>query len=230
MPPGDSDEAWIPLGPLTKEQAAKLTARSDTEITGARLSRSFPQELLLAINEEVENRPAERGEKAGSRAYHFRRINTYYYLLALDDPKKTRFASKEEWDRAQSVTMRHSDDPAQPDGAAQPDGPTEPPGQTVAGTVPPYRHFPKTGSTWGSPPRLSADEWIAVFSYSKEGQGGKIFVDIFDQRLGDKYLSTTLPSTGEPNTLLKNAFWIDGGYILLPLTPSLDSFAFWRLP
>jgi hypothetical protein len=48
--------------------------------------------------------------------------------------------------------------------------------------------------------------------------------------LGDKYLSTTLPSTNPPNALFKNAIWIDGGYILLPLTPSLDSFAFWRLP
>ena len=228
--PGDSDEVWIPLSPLTKEQAARLTARSDTEVKEVRVSRAFPQELLLAINEEVENRRAERGEKDGGRDYHFRRINTYYYTLALDDPTKARFASKEEWDRAQTVTTRQADGPAQSDGAAQADGPTAPSGQTVVGTVPPYRHFTKTGPAWGSPPRLSAGEWIAVFSYSGEAPDGKIFVDIFDQRLGDKYLSTTLPSTNPPNALFKNAIWIDGGYILLPLTSSLDSFAFWRLP
>ena len=216
--PGESDEVWIPLGPLTKEQAEKLTARSDTEIKEVRLTRDFPQKLLLAINEEVENRRAERGEKDGSRDYHFRRINSYYYALALDDPTRTRFASKDEWDRAQSVTTRHSD------------GPSEAPRGKVAGTVPPYRQFAKSGTSWGSPPRLSAGEWIAVFSYDGAGQDRKMFVDVFDQRLGDKFLSTELPLTATPDALFKGAVWIDGGYILLPLDPSLDSFAFWRLP
>ena len=218
LTPGASDEVWIPLSPLTKEQAAKLTARDETEIKEVRLSRAFPQELLLAINEEVENRRAERGEKDGSRDYHFRLINTYYYVVALDNPSRTRFASKEEWDRAQSVTTRRSD------------GPAEAPRETVVGIVPPYRRFSKTGTSWGSPPRLSAGEWIAVFSYSGDGQDAKIFVDVFDQRLGEKLLSTTMPSTASPNALFKGALWIDGGYILLPLNPSLDSFAFWRLP
>ena len=215
LTPGESDEAWIPLSPLTKEEAARLTARDDTQIKDVRVTRAFPQELLLAINEEVENRRAERGEKDGSRDYHFRRINTYFYALALDDPTHTRSASKEEWDRAQGVTSR------------RPDGPTEASGETLVGTVPPYRRFPKTGTSWGSPPSLSAGEWIAVFSYNGDG---KVFVDVFDQRLGEKYLSTSLPSTTTPNALFKNALWIDGGYILLPLKPSLDSFAFWRLP
>lgn len=100
----------------------------------------------------------------------------------------------------------------------------------MVGTVPPYRQFPKTGISLGSPPRLSADEWLAVFSYSGDRLDGKMFVDVFDQRLGDKLLSTTLPLPAAPNELLKGALWIDGGYILLPLNPSLDSFAFWRLP
>jgi len=213
--PGESDEVWIPLGPLTKEQAAELTARSETEIKEVRLSRDFPQQLFLAVNEEVENRRAERGEKDGSRDYHFRRINTYYYAIDLADPARTRLASKEEWDRAQSVTTRRSD------------GPAEAPREKVAGTIPPYRQFAKTGTSWGSPPRLSAGEWIAVFSYDGAGQ---MFVDVFDQRLGDKFLSTELPLSAAPDALFKGAVWIDGGYILLPLNASLDSFAFWRLP
>ena len=73
---------------------------------------------------------------------------------------------------------------------------------------------------------LSAGEWIAIFSYSKDS----LFVDVYDQRLGDKLLSTTLPSTVAPNELFKNAMWIEGGYILLPLNESLDSFALWQLP
>ena len=218
LTPGASDEVWIPLSPLTNEQAAKLTARSDTEIKEVRLSRTFPEELLLAVNEEVENRRVDRGQKDGARDYHFRLINTYYYAIALDNPTHTRFASKEEWDRGQSVTTRRSD------------GPLETPRETVVGTVPPYRQFPKTGTAWGSSPRLSAGEWIAVFSYSGAGQDGKIFVDVFDQRLGDRFLSTSLPSIASPDELLKGALWIDGGYILLPLNPSLDSFSFWRLP
>lgn len=218
LTPGASDEAWIPLSPLTPEQIAKLTARDDTDIKEVRVSRGFPQELLLAINEETENRRIERQQKDGGRDYHFRLIYTYYYALALDDPSRTRFASKEEWDHAQGVRTRRAD------------GPSEPPRETVIGTVPPYRQFSKTGSFWGSPARLSADEWIAVFSYSGEADDRKLFVDVFDQRLGDKLMSTTLPSSAARDELLKRALWSDGGYILLPLNSSLDSFAFWRLP
>lgn len=218
LAPGAFDEVWIPLSPLTKEQAAKLTARSETQIAEVRLSRVFPQELLLAINEEAENRKVHREQRDGDRNYHFRLINTYYYTVSLDNPTLTRFASKEEWDRGQAVTFRRSDIPP------------ETPGETVAGTMPPYRQFPKTGSSWGSPSRLSAGEWIAIFSYSEDRPDGKIFVDIFDQRLGDNFLSTTLPVAVAPNELLRGALWIDGGYILLPLNSSFESFAFWRLP
>ena len=73
---------------------------------------------------------------------------------------------------------------------------------------------------------LSAGEWIAIFSYSKD----HLFVDVYDQRLGDKLLSTSFPITVAPNELFKNAIWIEGGYILLPLNKSLDSFALWQLP
>ena len=218
LPPGASDEVWIPLSPLTKEQAAKLTARSDTEITEVRLSRTFPQELFLAINEETENRPVNREQRDGGGNYHFRLISTYYFAVALDHPTQTRVATKEEWDRAQTVTTRRSE------------APSEAVAETVIGTIPPYRQFAKTGTSWGSPPRLSAGEWIAVFSYSGDVQDGKMIVDVYDQRLGDKLLSTTLPSTVAPNELFKGALWIEGGYVLLPLNTSLDSFALWQLP
>lgn len=218
LAPGRFDEVWIPLSPLTKEQAAKLTARSETTVTEVRLSQVFPQELLLAINEEIENRQVHREQRDGDRNYHFRLINTHYYAVALDNPTLARVASKEEWDRGQAVTIR------------RPDIPPETPGETVTGTIPPYRQFPKTGTSWGSPPRLSAGEWIAIFSYSGDQPDGKIFVDIFDQRLGNNFLSTTLPFAIAPNELLRGALWIDGGYILLPLNSSFESFAFWRLP
>jgi len=73
---------------------------------------------------------------------------------------------------------------------------------------------------------LATGEWIAIFSYSKD----RLFVDVYDQRMGDKLSSTVLPSTVAPNELFKNAMWIEGGYILLPLNKSLDSFALWQLP
>ena len=212
--PGQRDEVWIPLVPLTKEQAAKLTAPYDTEISEVRVSRSTA-ELMFALKVETENRRVNRQQRDGSGAYHLKVVSTYYYALSLDNPTQTRFASKEEWDRSQKVRSERATSA------------TAPAAKTVKGTYPPYRQFPKTGSTWGSPPLLTAGEWIAIFSYSPEG---KMFIDVYDQRIGDKLVSTALPFTVAPNELFKNATWIDGGYILLPLNASLDSFAFWQLP
>jgi hypothetical protein len=212
VPAGARNEVWIPLIPLTKEQAAKLTAPYDTEISEVRVSPSAA-ELMFSIREETENRRVNRQQRDGAGEYHFKVVNTYYYAVSLDNPTQTRFATKEEWERGQKIRS----DRATTASAAE----------TVKGTYPPYRQFPKTGTTWGSPPALSAAEWIAVFSY---GPDREMFVDVYDQRLGDKLLATALPYTVAPNGLFKNAMWIEGGYILLPLNASLDSFALWRLP
>jgi len=212
VPAGARNEVWIPLVPLTKEQAAQLTAPYDTEISEVRVSSTA--ELMFAIKEETENRRVNRGQRDGSGEYHFKVVSTYYYAVSFANPAHTRFASKEEWERGQKVrSERAASAPA-------------PPADTVKGTYPPYRQFPKTGTTWGSPPLLTARELVAIFSYSKD----QLFVDVYDQRMGDKVLSTALPSTVAPNELFKNAMWIEGGYILLPLNESLDSFALWQLP
>lgn len=214
-PPAARHEVWIPLAPLTKEQAAKLTAPYDTEISEVRLSRPSAAELMFEIKEETENRRVSRGQRDGSGEYHFKVVSTYYYAVSLENTRQTRFASKEEWEHGQKLRSDRATSAAAP--AAK----------VVKGTYPPYRQFPKTGATWGSPPLLGAGgEWIAIFSYNPD----RLFVDIYDQRLGDKLLSTALPSTVAPNELFKNAMWIEGGYILLPLNKSLDSFELWRLP
>lgn len=212
-PVGERHEVWIPLVPLTKEQAAKLTAPYDTEIAEVRVSPSTA-ELMFAIKEETEHRRVNRQQRDGSGAYHLKIVHTYYYAMSIDNPTQTRFASKEEWERGQKVRSERATSA------------TAPAAEVVKGTDPPYRQFPKTGPTWGSPPMLSAGEWIAIFSYSQD----RLFVDVYDQRLGDKLLSTALPSTVAPNELFKNAMWIEGGYILLPLNKSLDSFVLWQLP
>ncbi len=213
MPAGERHEVWIPLVPLTKEQAAKLTAPYDTEIAEVRVSQ-ISGELMFVIKEETEHRRVSRQQRDGSGAYHLKVIHTYCYAVSLDNPTQTRFASKEEWERGQKVRSERATSA------------TAPAAEVVKGPYPPNRQFPKTGTTWGSPPMLSAGEWTAIFSYSKD----RLFVDVYDQRLGDKLLSTALPSTVAPNELFKNAMWIEGGYILLPLNKSLDSFAFWQLP
>jgi len=216
LPAGARNEVWIPLVPLTKEQAMKLTAPHETEISEVRLSaQPLPTELLLAIKEETEHRRVNRQQRDGAGEYHYKGVSTYYYALSLDNPAQTRFASKDEWDRGRAVRFVRSTSA------------TTEPGETVKGTYPPYRPFPKTGNKWGSPPLLTASEWIAIFSY---GDAGKMFVDVYDQRRGDKLMSTTLSSTVSPDELFKNALWVEGGYILLPLNASLDSFAFWQLP
>lgn len=218
LPPGDRDEVWIPLIPLTKEQAEKLTARAETEISEARWTRD---ELLVAINEETENRRVNRLQRDGTGDYHLRVIDTYYYAISLDNPTRTRVVTKEEFKRAQT---RRSGRPKTEPGPA---------GDTVAGPFPPHRQFPKSGTTWGSPAVLIAGEWIAVFSYNENRQqaaAGEIFVDVYDQRMGYKLMTTALPFATSPNELLKHATWIEGGYILLPLNASFDSFALWQLP
>ena len=218
LPPGDLDEVWIPLIPLTKEQAEKLTARSETEIREVRWSRD---ELLVAINEETENRRVNRLQGDGAGDYHLRIISTYYYAISLDNPTQTRVATKDEFKRVQT---RRSDRPNTEPGPA---------GDTISGPFPPHRRFPKTGTTWGSPAVLIAGEWIAVFSYNEKGRQGaarEIFVDVYDQRMGHKLMMTALPVAISPNELFKHATWIEGGYILLPLNASFDSFALWQLP
>lgn len=211
-PAGERHEVWIPLVPLTKEQAAKLTAPYDTEIAEVRVSSTA--ELMFAIKEETEHRRINRGQRDGSGEYHLKVVYTYYYAVSLENPTQTRFASKEEWEHGQKVRSERATSA------------TTPPADTVKGTYPPNRQFQKTGATWGSPPMLSAGEWIAIFSYNQD----RLFVDVYDQRMGDKLLSTALPSAVAPNELFKNAMWIEGGYMLLPLNESLDSFAFWQLP
>jgi hypothetical protein len=221
VPAGSSHPVWIPLIPLTKAQAAKLTAPVETEISDVRL---LGTELLLAITEETENRRANRQQRDGAGDYHYKLISTYYYAMPLDHPLQTRFASKEEWDRSRSVTNSRA--------TISP----EPLGKTVKATYPPNRLFPKTGTTWGSPATLSAGQWIAVFSYSRNVRdadwngAGVTYVDVYDQRLGDKLSSTALRSTDAPDKLFKQALWIEGGYMLLPMNSSLDSFALWQLP
>ena len=148
-------------------------------------------------------------------------ISTYYYAVSLDNPTQTRVASKEEFKRVQSRRDN------------RPEAEVTPAGDTITGSVPPHRHFPKTGTTWGSPAALGAGEWIAVFSYNENAHqpaAGDMFVDVYDQRTGNKLMSTALPFTGSPNELFKRAVSMEGGYILLPLKASFDSFALWQLP
>jgi hypothetical protein len=210
-------EAWTPLIPLTKEQAARITAPSPTELFEVRLSaQSSPRELLLAIKEETENSLRNRAGGDGAGDYNLRVFSTYYYAVSLDDLTQTRFASKEEWERGRVV--RSSSYKISLDETMD----------TMGGKRRAYRPFPKTGASWGSPMALSAGEWIAVFSHTEEA--GKLFVDIFERRAGNKFSSTEFPYTGSANALFNASVWIEEGYLIVPLNSSFTSFAFWKLP
>ena len=218
LPAGAKDEVWIPLVPLTKEQAQKLTAPNELEISEVRWAHEqFPGELMFAIKEDTENRRVNRQARDGAGDYHYRVISSYYYAIRPDNPTQVRFANKAEWDRGRPVRLLKREMTVV--------------GETVKGAMPPHRRFPKTGTLWGSPPALSAGEWIAVFSYTEDARTtGRMFVDVYDERLGHQLSSTTLPFTVSPNELFKRAVWIEGGYVLLPLDASLNSFALWQLP
>jgi len=220
VPAGFSHPVWTPLVPLTKEQAAKLTAPSETEIMETRLlDQGAGAEVVFAIREETENRTeSRRQQRDGAGDYNYRLFNTYYYAFSLENPTQTRFATKEEWDHARSLTNRHAEILPQPEK------------DTITGTIPPQRPLSKSGKSWGSPQALSAGEWMAVFSYDGQGSNTRAIVDVYEQRLGYKLFTTTLPVSTSPNELFKHAFWIEKDYMLLPLNSSLDSFALWRLP
>ncbi len=222
IPAAVRHEAWTPLVPLTKEQAARITAPSPTELFEVRVSaQSTPGELLLAIKEETENRAQYRGGRDGAGDYNLRVFSTYYYALSLDDLTQTRFASKEEWERGRKL------------GSGSHNPSLDETIDTFGGKRRAYRPFPKTGASWGTPMALNAGKWIAIFSYTGE-QGanatGKLFVDIFETRPGNKFSSTALPYTGSANALFDAAVSIEEGYVILPLDTSFNSFVFWKLP
>ncbi len=215
------NEAWTPLIPLTKEQAARITAPSPTELFEVRLSaQPAPRELLLAIKEETENRNTSRGGVDGAGDYNLRVFSTYYYAVSLDDRTQARFATKEEWERGRPLSSGRT--------KISLDDTTE----TYGGKRRSYRPFPKTGASWGSPQAFRAGQWMAVFSYTPEGArpAGKLFVDIFEGRSGNKFISTELPYIGSANALFDAAVWIEEGYLILPLDTSINSFVFWKLP
>jgi hypothetical protein len=213
------NEAWTPLIPLTKEQAARITAPSPTELFEVRLSaQTTPRELLIAIKEETENRTLNRGGVDGAGNYNLRVFSTYYYAVSLDDLTQTRVASKEEWERGK--VWRISSHKISLDAMMD----------TTGGKRRAYRPFPKTGESWGTPMALGAGEWTAVFSYTQGNATGKLFVDIFETRPGNKFIATELPYTGAPNALFDAAVYIEEGYLILPLDPSFNTFVLWKLP
>jgi hypothetical protein len=225
LPAPSWHEIWGPLVALTREEATEITAPWPTEFSEIRLSaQPSPKELLLAIKEETQNRTLNRQQRDGAGEYNYRVVSTYYYAVSLDDPTQTRFASKEEWERGRVVRsgrLQISLDQMM---------------ETTAGRRPAYRPFPKTGASWGSPKALSAGEWIAVFSYTHQVQqagaspAGKMFVDVYESRSGNKLSSVELPYAGSADALFNGALWIEGDYVILPLNTSLDSFLLWNLP
>jgi len=220
LPAAVRHEAWTPLVPLTKEQAARITAPSPTEISEVRVtSPTTPRELLLAIREETENTTRNRAGGDGAGNYNLRVFSTYYYAVSLEEAMQSRSASKEQWERGQ--VLRSGSKKISLDQTTDAFGDK----RRV------YRPFPKTGESWGSPQAFSAGEWVAVFSYTPQAnEKGKLFVDIFERRLGNKFSSVEFPYAGSANALFNAAVGIEEGYLILPLDTSFSSFAFWKLP
>lgn len=80
---------------------------------------------------------------------------------------------------------------------------------------------------------MASSDWIAVFSFTPDAESstsGKIFVDIFEMRPGNKLLTTELPYTGSPVPLFERAFVVEDRFLFLPLNASLESFTLWKLP
>jgi hypothetical protein len=57
-----------------------------------------------------------------------------------------------------------------------------------------------------------------------------MFVDVYSRRSGALMSSTQAPISGTADTLFGAALWVEGGYLLVPLSGSLDSLQLWALP
>jgi hypothetical protein len=174
------------------------------------------RELLIAIREETERVTRHQAAKGmePARDYNYRGSNTYYYAISLDDPTQNRLASKEEWESAGIRQSRRL--PAEAEKAHQQ-----------------FRPFPKLGEISGGSFYSSIGNWTAVFSYTPNAAAktsGKMFVEVFETRPGNKFSSTEFPYNGSAEALFKSALWVEGDYLLVPLNTSLDSFALWNMP
>ena len=210
--------------PLTKEQEAMIAAQQAPELVETRFPREpGARELLVAIREVTERGTRHQAAKGREPAadYSFYVLSWYYYAISLDNPTQTRFASKEEFESAGGRGSRRL--PAQDDQA----------NDAAARQRPPFRPFPKMGEIAGGSFNSFMGDWTAVFSYTPDAgakNAGKMFVEIFETRPGNKFSSTEFPYDGSAEVLFKRAVWVDGGYLLVPLNTSLDSFALWRMP
>ena len=224
VPAPDNHEVWTPLVPLTAEQAKKITAPQPVTLLEVRAPREASStQLLFAIREETANEKRYRGGRGAEEGgdYNFRLFSTYYYAISPDDPIQARFASKEEWESASKLTIRRGLDSL------------DKTNDTIGGERRMYRPFPKTGSA-GNSALTATSEWLAVFSYTPDAgssSSGKMFVDIFAMRHGNKLLTTELPYTSAPVPLFERAFAVEGNdYLFLPLNTSLETFTLWQLP
>jgi hypothetical protein len=57
-----------------------------------------------------------------------------------------------------------------------------------------------------------------------------IFVDVYSRSSGALMLSTQTPVSGSADALFAAALWVEGDYLIVPLSASLDSFQVWTLP
>ena len=223
IPAPDNDEVWTPLVPLTPEQAKKITAPQPITLLEVRAPRQpASRQLLFAIREETANERRYRGGRGAEEGgdYNYRLFSTYYYAISPDDPSHTRFATKEEWESAGKLTIRRGLDAL------------DKPSETGGGTRREFRPFPKTGALGNGLLWISSD-WGGVLSYTPDSgssPSGKMFVDIFAMRLGDKLLTTELPYSGSPVPLFEGAFAVEGEYVFMPMNTSLETFKLWKLP
>jgi hypothetical protein len=212
------NEAWAPLAPLTKEQIARITAPSPTAYEEVRRAKdSNSKEILISIREETENRTRPLRGRDGAGDYNYRLFSTYYYAVTLAPQPTARFATQEEWERAVKLSVsRHQVT-------------LEETRDTTGGRRREYRPFPKTGEMWGTPRALDGGEWVAVFSYTGKTEG-VMFVDVYSRSSGALMFQAQSPCSGSADALFKGALWIEGSYLIIPTSASLDSFQLLTLP
>ena len=224
VPAPQNDSIWREVVSITKEKAAEIAALGRPQIVGARSPRdASSRELLIAIREQTENNRRHQAARGRERSYDYNVhvLSTYYYAISLDDLSRSRFASKEEWEKGRSLTSSHR--------RFSTDGMME----TPDGKHRISRPFPRTGASEAYALTSAGNEWAAIFSYTRGADAdtaGKMFVDVFETRPGNKFSATEFPYKGSPVPLFDAAVWIEDDYLIVPLSTSFDQIVLWKLP
>ncbi len=137
-----------------------------------------------------------------------------FYAVRLSDPVVISDLTRAEWNRGKVISTQ----------ATQVFR-----GDDAKSTLFEYRghKYAKSSEHWGTVTVSPGGRWVAIYSYSGENapvflwsgglpREGDIFWDVYDSNSGEKVLSWTAKSVGNPGLLGQGTIWVQDRYLVMP--------------